>query len=62
MSTSSSSDIAEKKTTTLIRIDLPEGFPAAVIQNCATCHAETEQEVLLPFTLDNTGNSLTYVW
>jgi hypothetical protein len=60
MSTSSSSDIAEEETTTLIRIDLPAGFPAAVIRNCATCLAFKEQEVLLPFTLDNTGNSLTY--
>jgi hypothetical protein len=61
MSTSSSSDIAEfYDTATLIRIDLDTGSSAVVIQDCLSCIAEDEQEVLLPFTLDKTGNSLTY--
>jgi hypothetical protein len=59
MSTSSSSDIGDQKKS-LIRIELPKGFPALVIRTRETIHSSTEREVLLPFTLDVTGNSLNY--
>lgn len=59
MSTSSSSDTG-RRDTLLIRIDLPQGFPALVVRTHQTRYSVKEREVLLPFTLYVTGNSLTY--
>jgi hypothetical protein len=59
MSTSSSSEIG-MHVWILTRIDLPKEFPALVIKYAKHDTTKGEREVLLPFTLDTTGNSLTY--
>jgi hypothetical protein len=60
ISTSTSPDVGSHSTEPLIRIDLPRGFPALVIRTYETHTSKIEKEVLLPFTLDITGDSLTY--